>query len=129
MGDDINTSQPPPPPPASILTNNENDLFNLHIDSQPTFSAPPSRPMHTDDLLGVNFDSMSLDKPILHRNASETVLPAPIQATTILKTETKSSSNQSINRLDPFKDLFSTTPTTQKTASNESLASKHAAGK
>jgi hypothetical protein len=75
---------------------------------------------------------MPLDKPILHRNASEITLPAPIQATTtnVLKTETKSSSNQNINRLDPFKDLFSTsTTTTQKTSSNESLASKQAAGK
>jgi hypothetical protein len=73
---------------------------------------------------------MPLDKPILHRNASETILPAPIQATTnIINTETKSSSNQNINRLDPFKDLFSTTSTTQKASSNESLASKQAAGK
>jgi len=73
---------------------------------------------------------MPLDKPILHRNASETILPPPIQATiNTLTTETKSSSNQNINRLDPFKDLFSTASTTQKTSSNESLASKQAAGK
>jgi hypothetical protein len=73
---------------------------------------------------------MPLDKPILHRNASETVLPAPIQATTILQTDIKSSSNQNINRLDPFKDLFSSSSTTtQKTSSNDSLAAKQAAGK
>jgi hypothetical protein len=72
---------------------------------------------------------MPLDKPILHRNASETILPVPIQASThILQAETKSSSNQNINRLDPFKDLFSSS-TTQKASSNESLASKQAAGK
>jgi hypothetical protein len=72
---------------------------------------------------------MSLDKPILHRNASETVLPVPLQATSVsmLKTEPKSSSNQTINRSDPFKDLFSSSTTT--TSSNESLAAKHAAGK
>ena len=77
---------------------------------------------------------MSLDKPILHRNASETILPTPMEATSttnnILKTETKSSSNQSISRLDPFANLFSSsTSTTQKTPSNESLAAKQAAGK
>jgi hypothetical protein len=74
---------------------------------------------------------MPLNKPILHRNASETVLPVPLQATpNILKAEPKSSSNQNINRLDPFGDLFSSSSsTTQKASSNESLASKQAAGK
>jgi hypothetical protein len=71
---------------------------------------------------------MPLDKPILHRNASETILPAPIQATTVLQPDTKSSSNQNINRADPFKDLFSLSSTTQKTPSNETLATKQAAG-
>jgi len=76
----------------------------------------------------MDFNSMPLNKPILHRNASETVLPVPLQATpNILKAEPKSSSNQNINRLDPFGDLFSSA--TQKASSNESLASKQAAGK
>ena len=61
-------------------------------------------------------------------------LPTPMQATSttnnILKTETKSSSNQNINLLDPFANLFSSsTSTTQKTPSHESLAAKQAAGK
>jgi len=126
-GDDTNHPQSQP----TTLTNTENDLFDLNIDTQPTFSAPQS--IKTTDLLGVDFNSMSLDKPILHRNASETVLPVPLQATSVsmFKTEPKSSSNQTINRSDPFKDLFSssTTTTTQQTSSNESLAAKQAAGK
>ena len=76
--DDTSTSQSssstaaaaaPPPPPSSqssLLINTENDLFNLHMDSQTNFSTPI-------DLLGVDFTSMSLDKPILHRNASKTI--------------------------------------------------------
>jgi hypothetical protein len=119
MGD---YTAPPQPAPPAPLTTTENDLFNLNINSQPTFSAPT-------DLLGVDFDSMPLNTPILHRNASETVLPVPLQATpNILKSETKSSSNQNINRLDPFGDLFGSS-TTQKASSNESIASKQAAGK
>lgn len=126
MGDDSN--QPPPPPPSSTFNTGENELFNLHLEPQSTF------PTSTNDLLGVDFPSMSLDKPILHRNASETVLPVPLQATTnILKSESKSSSNQNINRLDPFGDLFSSSSsssTTQKASSNDSLAAKQqAAGK
>jgi hypothetical protein len=94
----------------------------LNIDSQTTFSAPI-------DLLGMDFNSMPLNKPILHRNASETVIPVPLQATpNILKAEPKSSSNQNINRLDPFGDLFSSS-STQKASNNERLASKQAAGK
>jgi hypothetical protein len=122
MGDDTVSHQP------STIKHTENDLFNLNLDTQTSLPTP----MKTSDLLGVDFNSMPLDKPILHRNASETVLPAPMQATTFLKTETKSSSNQNINHLDPFKDLFSssstTTATTQKTSSNESLAAKQASG-
>lgn len=119
MGDDSNSSQPPPPKFS------KNELFDLNLEPQST---------STNDLLGVDFPSMSLDKPILHRNASETVLPVPLQATTnILKSEPKSSSNQNINRLDPFGDLFSSSSssTTQKASSNESLAAKQqaAAGK
>lgn len=115
-------------PAAPVLTNTQNDLFDLNMDVPTTFSAPvqPSKP---NDLLGVDFNSMSLDKPILHRNASETVLPPPIQATNVSKTETKSTSSQNINRLDPFKDLFaSSSSTAPKTSSNESLAAKQAAG-
>jgi hypothetical protein len=67
IGDDTNSPQPPPP----TLPTTENDLFNLHLDTQPTFSAP-------NDLLGMDFNSMPLNKPILHRNASETVLPVPL---------------------------------------------------
>lgn len=108
--------------PSRPLTNNETDLFNLDFDSV----APPPPPPPTNDLLGVDFTSMPLEKPILHRNASENVLPAPIQATmTILKSETKSSSNQNIDRLDPFKDLFSMSST--KTSSYETLADQKAA--
>ena len=124
MGDDSNQSQPPP-----TFATSGNELFNLHLEPQSTF------PTSTSDLLGVDFPSMSLDKPILHRNASETVLPVPLQATTnILKSEPKSSSNQNINRLDPFGDLFSSSSSssTQKASSNESLAAKQqaaAAGK
>ncbi|CAF1107828.1 unnamed protein product [Adineta ricciae] len=121
-GDDSHVFQSQP----TMLTNTQNDLFDLHIDTSSTFSAP-IQPVKTSDLLGVDFNSMPLDKPILHRNASETVLPPPMQATTILKAETKSTSNQNINRLDPFKDLFTSSSTTQKTSSNESLAAKQAA--
>ncbi|CAF0957547.1 unnamed protein product [Rotaria sordida] len=118
-GDDTHHSQSQP----INITNTENDLLNLHLDTQTNYSTPTIK---TTDLLGVDFNSMSLDKPILHRNASEVILPPPIQATTIHKTEIKSSSNQNINRLDPFQDLFSSS-TTQKTSSNESLATKQAA--
>jgi hypothetical protein len=114
---DITGDDTKPPPSLPVLTDTKYDLFNLHINFQSNFSAL------TTDLLGVDFNSIPLDKPILHRNASEVILPAPIQATTttnILKTEPKSSSNQSINRLDPFKDLFSSSSTTQKASSNES---------
>ncbi|CAF3719474.1 unnamed protein product [Rotaria magnacalcarata] len=118
-GDDTHHPQSQSTP----LTNTETDLFDLHIDTQTHFSTSS---MKTTDLLGVDFNSMPLDKPILHRNASATVLPAPIQATAILKAETKSSSNQNIDRLDLFKDLFSSS-VPLKTPSNESLASKQAA--
>ncbi|CAF0853451.1 unnamed protein product [Adineta steineri] len=130
MGDDTTNHFPSQP---TLLTSAQNDLFNLHMDTPSNFSVPPpqlpSQSIKTTDLLGVDFNSMPLDKPILHRNASETVLPVPIQAINIHKTETKSSSNQNINRLDPFKDLFatSTATPTQKTSSNESLAAKQAA--
>ncbi|CAF2790523.1 unnamed protein product [Rotaria sp. Silwood2] len=118
-GDDTHHSQPHP----ITITNTENDLFNLHIDTQTHYSTPIIK---TTDLLDVDFNSMSLDKPILHRNASEVILPPPIQATTILKTENKSSSNQNISRIDPFKDLLSSSMT-QKTSSNDTLAAKKAA--
>ncbi|CAF3580279.1 unnamed protein product [Rotaria sp. Silwood1] len=117
--DDINHSKPNP----ITIINTENDLFNLHLHTQTHYSQPTIK---TTDLLGVDFNSMPLDKPILHRNASEVTLPPPIQATTILKNEFKSSSNQNIHHLDPFKDLLSSS-ILQKTSSNESLASKKAA--
>jgi len=126
MADDTTVSAPPPQPAANL----EHDLFNLNMNPTP----PPPPPTTTsttysapNDLLGVDFNAMPLDKPILHRNASEAVLPVPLQATNILQPETKStsSSNQNINRLDPFKDLFASS--TPKTSSNESLASKQAA--
>ena len=121
--DETNQSQPPP----TILTNAENDLFNLNFGNQTDFS---SRPNNAANLLDISFDSMSLDKPILHRNASETILPAPLPATiTVPKTETKSSSNQNIDHADLFEDLLSSTSITKKTSSNESLAAKQAAGK
>lgn len=107
------------------LTNTENELFNLDIGTHIHSSTPTVK---TTDLLGVDFNSMSLDKPILHRNASEITLPAPLQATTVLKTETKSSSNQNINRVDPFKDLYFSSSTTQKTSSNESINLQKPAG-
>lgn len=135
MGDDTTAStttaaaasQPPPPPQPVPSTNLENELFNLDINPTPTQTQSTTKYSAPTDLLGVDFNSMPLDKPILHRNASETVLPVPLQATNILQPETKStsSSNQNINRLDPFKDLFASS--TPKTASNESLASKQAA--
>ena len=125
-GDYTNQSQPPPPRPT--FTTDDNALFDLNLEPQ---SKAPIAATTTTDLLGVDFPSMSLDKPILHRNASETVLPVPLQATTnILQAEPKSSSNQNINRLDPFAGLFSSSTSTQKTSSNESLAAKQqAAGK
>ena len=112
------------PAPSIELFNNNEDLFNLNINTQPSFpSAPISK---TGDLFDVDFTSMSLNQPIIHRNASETVLPVPLQATSISKPETKASSSQNIDRLEPFKDLFA--PSAAKTSSNQSLASIQAAG-
>ena len=108
-------------PQPTQVPHTQHDLFNLDLNSQSRSSVP----VQTSDLLGFDFNAMPAEKPILHRNASETVLPAPILATTALKAETKSSSNQNIDRLDPFKDLFSSTA--QRTPSNESLAAKQAA--
>lgn len=116
--DDSHRAAQPTQVPSS-----QQDLFNLDVNSQ---SGHSSVPVQSSDLLGFDFNAMPAEKPILHRNASETVLPPPILAATALKAESKSSSNQNIDRLDPFKDLFSSS-TAQRTPSNESLASKQAA--
>jgi len=128
MGDETTSIEQIKP---TIVEKQEENLFDFDSNEEKSVGNVVPQVNH-HDLLGVDFGSMSLDKPILHRNASEIVFPQPIQTTTtmsmqssILKPEQKSSSNQNIDRSDPFKDLFSSS--TSKSSSKETLASQHAA--
>lgn len=132
---DIMGDEPTAPPTTSAapLINTTKDLFDLDLHDEPMKT---STSIKHDDLLGVDFTSMSLDQPIIHRNASETVFPpsmpintptTPTMTATLLKPENKSSSTQNIDRSDPFKDLFSSSSSISKGSSKETLGAQHAA--
>lgn len=130
MGDEPPAEQVKPTTTTTTTQKKEENLFDFDLNDDQPVAPPPAPTVDHGDLLGVDFGSMSLDKPILHRNASETVFPAPTTTnslpTSLLQPEQKSSSNQNIDRSDPFKDLFSSSASS-KSSSKETLAAQHAA--